>query len=194
MRRADLERDVAICNAMAADLNTYLLKDTLYWYLSDSGPRRHPYPQLTLGGLLMRLHHLAVLQGQLPPHIHAVYMQARDDAEVAFQSWRVHLERKLLAEISARLRSWSNFLADCSESPRECGDEYPTQAEVRTMIALLSERATGVTGVNQLRAQVRGLDRRLQDLTTPGPFVWDPIVEAAYPPDPFWWLYLSPLA
>lgn len=193
MRRADLERDAAICKAMADDLNTYLLKDILYWSLSDSGPRRHPYPQLTLGGLLMRLHHLGILQRDLTPDTYALYAQARDEAETAFKNWRVHLERKLLVEMAARMRSWSMFLSDCAESPRQCADDYPTQAETRTMIALLSERASGVAGVNQIRSQVRGLDRRLQDLTVPGPFVWDPIFEAAYPPDSFWWLYLSPL-
>ena len=42
MRRADLERDAAICQSMAADLNAYLQKDILYWALSDPAPAAVP--------------------------------------------------------------------------------------------------------------------------------------------------------
>jgi hypothetical protein len=192
MRRADLDRDAAICKAMAADLNAYLLKDIIYWSLGDSGPRRTPYPQLTLGGLLMRLHHLEVLQQELSPGSYEMYAHSRDEAETAFASWRVQLERKLLAELKARTRTWSFFLADCAEATGGCADEYPTQAEVRTMIDLLFDRANGVRGVGQMQGQVRGLDRRLQSMAASTSFVWDPIFEAAYPRDPFWWLYISP--
>lgn len=191
MRTADLDTDAAICAAMAADLDAYLLRDVLYWGLSDSGPRRKPYPQLTLGGLLMRLHHLEILQQHLSPDSYETFAQARDGAEEAFRNWRVHLERKLLTEASARTRAWSQFLIDCADSPGGCAGEYPTQAEVRTMIDLLVERAGGVQGIGQLQGQINGLDRRLKGLIASGEFVWDEILRAAYPSDRFWWLYAS---
>ena len=192
MRRAELARDVAICHSMAADLNAYLLKDILYWRLSDAGPHSRPYPQLTLGGLLMRLHHLEILQQQLSPENYETYQQAHNHSEEMFTSWRVHLERKMLAEIAARMRPWSFFLMDCAESTQACAEEYPTQAEVRTMLALLLEKAHGIKGSGKLLGQLGGLDRRLQDLTVPGPFVWDALFESAYPADTFWWLYVKP--
>lgn len=191
MRRADLERDAAICRSMAADLNAYLQKDILYWALSDPGPRSSPYPQLTLGGLLMRLHHLQVLQDRLSPAAYETFARARESTEQTFGNWRVHLENKLLSELRARIRAWSFFVADCAEERRGCQDDYPTQAEVRTMAALLLDRAAGVRGAGQLQGQLHGLDRRLRDITETGPFVWDPLFEAAYPPDPFWWLYAN---
>lgn len=194
MRKARLERDVAITNAMADDLKDYLLKDILYWSMSDSGPRVDPYPQLTLGGLLVRLHHLSVLQGVLPPDAYESFSRARDKAESTFREWAVHLERKLLREIGARMRTWSLFLAECGDSPSACADEYPTQTEARTMIKFLFDHAEGVNGTGQLQGQMHGLDRRLQHLTTPAPFIWDDIFQQAYPPDPFWWLYVRPLS
>jgi hypothetical protein len=194
MRHADLIRDAAVCKAMAADLNAYLLKDTLYWSLTDTGPRRRPYPQLTLGGLLLRLHHLEILQRELSPRAYEAYTYARNEAESAFESWRVRLEHKLLAESKARIQTWSFFLSDCAETPGSCADEYPMQAEGRTMICLLLSKADGVLGVDQLHGQIQGLDHHLHTLTTLTPFIWDPIFEPAYPRDPFWWLYSKPIS
>ena len=194
MRQADLDRDVAICRAMATDLEAFLLRDIVYWPLSQRGPRRGRYPHLTLGGLVLRLHHLDVLKGSLSPDTYEQYTLMRAAVEADFDSWRVHLERKLLAEVSSRMRPWSFFLAECPEWPSACAHEFPTQVEVRTMIALLLQMASEkkVKGSQKLRTHISGLDRRLQDLTLRAPFVWDPIFEPAYPAEKFWWLYVSP--
>ena len=76
MRLAKLARDVASCEALVTDLDSDLLQDVLYWHLSIGGPRSAPYPQLTLGRLLMRLHHLEILSNQLSPELYQKYVQA----------------------------------------------------------------------------------------------------------------------
>lgn len=194
MRVVDLNREAAICRAMAEDLKTYLLKDVLYWKLSDSGSYKTPYPRLTLGGLLLRLHHLGALGNLLTPAAYEAFSWSQSTTDALLSEWRVRFEVKLLEEVPARMRQWSVFLMECRESKGQCADEYPTQAVIRTMVELLLKagEARDLRGIAQMRGQVRAFDERLVNQVVRNPFVWDVTLEAAYPEDDFWWLYVIP--
>jgi hypothetical protein len=195
MRQLDLDRDAAICKAMTADLESYLLADTVYRTLSNTGPYHNRYPQLTLGGLLIRLHHLTILQDTLSPETYNVFIQAHDTADALLDSWRVRFEHKIIIEIKAHLRAWSVFLGECVETDGKCADEYPTQAMTRTMIEVLLDTGEEkkLRGLTPLRAQLSGLDWQLQSISASDVFVWDSALEQAYPADKFWWLYVIPV-
>ena len=55
-----LTRDLSILVAMAAEMETYLNSDVLFWHMSTSH-----MPALTLGGYLMRQHRLLALRDLL---------------------------------------------------------------------------------------------------------------------------------
>ncbi len=184
----DLERDLAIAEAITAELKEYLLSDAVYWSLSAHGSLRSPFPQGTLGGLLLRLHLLDAVGGGLSPRGYERFLRMRGQAGEALRRWAVQAEHKAGREMTARLRTWRAFLEDAEGDPLRHVVEYASQAEGRTIIALLG-RFAGSRAPAALRDSIAAADRDLERLTVEGPFVWHPALEPAFPPDLFGWLY-----
>jgi len=185
----DLERDLRIVEAIAADLKPYLLSEALYWTLSDHGPLQNPYPTGTLGGLLFRLHLLDACRDRLGPDQWSRLGDARRAIEEHLRRWAVQAEQKAGREAAARLRAWETFLEEAAEDPSRYSPEYRTQIEGRAildwLLAYLGPRAD-----DRLRGALAAADRKLEDLTTEGGFVWDEALRDAFPADRFPYLYL----
>lgn len=188
----DLERDLQIVEATAAGLKDHLLGDALYWTLSARPGTGRLLPKGTLGGLLLRLRRLEMMRDLLSSEQDERYTRARGSAEHELGRWMAQAEEKALRELRARLHAWREYLEECEGSPRRCWDEYPMQAEGRTVVELLAEYLGSAAQSEDLQAAMVTVDRRLRELCAPGDFVWDPAMLSAFPRERFWWLYVHP--
>ncbi len=181
----NLERDVEVLAAMAANLTPYLYENEIY------GAMPGDLPRLTLGGLLLRLHRLTALETILSPNQQHTVQDARLNFEAEVTKWAVHYEKKLQAELSSRLAALSQFLSECQENRANCVAGYPVQAEKRTMIEHLKAAAqeNDVFG-DDLAARLVHVDQQIRRVVESDEFIFsDPRLLPAYPADTFWWLY-----
>ncbi len=188
--RAILERDLQVVEAAAADLKAHLLGGTIYWTLNSQPTTTHLLPKGTLGGLLLRLHRLNALRDALDGGQEDRLYRAAQAVEENLAAWRTQAEEKAIREAKARLRAWVVYLEECEADPARYHGEYPTQVEGRTVLELLLGFATDA--IEDVRAPVEDADRLLRKISAPADFVWAPEMQAAFPPEPFWWLYVRP--
>lgn len=177
---------------MADELEIYLQRDVLYWQMDAHGFLSSRFPKMTLGGLLLRLHRLEALRERLSPEQCTALDVLHRRVEAIIGHWPSAYGAKLQREIEARLNAWARYITeDCLESRAICADNYPSQAEVRTMLALLLDEAAKYshTDLAPIQHRLAALDSQFKGLSGVGPFIWDPILAPAYPPDRFWWLY-----
>jgi hypothetical protein len=189
---AELRHDLAVVEAMAAELEPYLKSDTLFWQLSPARPIVPTAPLLTIGGLVLRLHRLAGQAAALTPEQRARLAAAQESFHQTITAWKAHAAARMARELDARLNSWSWFVEDCRAQKRSCISHYPTEAELRTLIALLLEEAAGYEDVSDQRDRLAQLDARFRQWFEPGGFVWRPALAPVYPRARFWWLYGRP--
>lgn len=180
----NLERDVEVLSAMASNLTPYLYESETFGYLAGD------LPKLTLGGLLLRLYRLSRLEDVLSAEQQSLVQDARINFDAARSEWAVHYEKKLLHEMSARIDAFARFLVECREDRRNCGVNYPIQAEKRTMIKhLLDAVQERVSAPHEPLGRLAAADAQLHQLLTPCGFLSDDLLEPVYPYNEFWWLY-----
>jgi hypothetical protein len=188
----DPENDLRFAEAMVADLKPYLLSDTLYWTLDQSGATGRPFPKGTLGGLLLRLHRLkALIAGLTPDQARRLELIQRE-ADEQLDRWRVQTEQKALREMKARLGLWAAYLDECERdlSNENYRVEYPTQVVNRTILAFLADVVGRAIHGTSISTRIILLDQRLGNITSEGDFAWDEVLIPAFPRDAFWWLYV----
>ena len=179
-----LRQDLKILAAMAADMDAYLINNTLFRQMAQG------LPKLTLGGYLMREHRLLILRDDLlASDAQEQLDQAIMQANQIFQERRTFVDQKLHKEIEARLRQWTQYLTDLADG--QGASRYATAVEARAMIAALVEKAP--TFVIQLdmvtEEKIDALDQRLKQRWQSGNFVWPSAWESAYSQGDYWWLY-----
>lgn len=189
---ADLERDLLVVEASAANLKDNLLENSVYWTLRAPRPSHYILPKGTLGGLLMRLHRLAALEEQLTPEQRARLYEADTAVREGLQTWAAQAERMALREIKARLGAWAVFLQEAEGDPARYESEYPTQVESRVALDFLLDY-TGEAAGAEMRSHVATADSLLRSISAMSPFVWDEALIPAYPRSRFWWLYVLPI-
>ncbi len=187
---AILERDLQIVEASAADLKAHLLGETIYWTLNSQPTTTFLLPKGTLGGLLLRLHRLNALRHRLDSGRQERLQEAASQAEQALAAWRTQAEEKARREARARLRAWATYLEECEADPVRHQHEYPTQAEGRTALAFLLDFTKAVR--EDISTPLEHADGLLRRIAAPAAFIWAPEMQAAYPPETFWWLYVHP--
>jgi hypothetical protein len=187
-----LRYDLAVVEAMAAELEPYLKSDTLYWQLSPARAIVPAAPLLTIGGLVLRLHRLAGQKEALTTEQLVRLAAAEESFRRALSEWKAHAAARMIRELDARLKSWSWFVEDCRAQKRSCISHYPTEAELRTLIELLLEEATGCEDVSDQRHRLAQLDADFRQWFEPGDFVWRPALAPVYSRQRFWWLYGRP--
>ena len=183
--------DLAVVEAMAAEIKDYLLADILYWQLSPDHSISPPPPLLTIGGYLLRAQRLEGLRPELSPE----QRDRLETAEKAFRqtmlTWAAHADQHIEHELKARLDSWHWFVEDCAANESSCTAYYATEAELRTVIALLIEAGTGVD-LSEYAQRLKAIDANFREWFRPGDFVWRPDLQVAFPADRYWWLYGRP--
>lgn len=187
-----IKRDVAVLEAMAAEMEPYLKSEPLYWRLSPEKRISPPPSMLTIGGALLRAKRLDGFKEAMEPEQYARTKAVRAQIEETMAEWKAHAGQKMARELEARLNSWRQYTNDCQERKQSCLSGYPNGAEKRTIAALLIDEASGLTDVSEFREQVEALDAGFRPFFAPGEFVWDKRLTAVFPKQRFWWLYGGP--
>jgi hypothetical protein len=186
-----LRRDLATLQTFARRMGDYLMSEATHWDLGLAG-----MPPLTIGGYLMRRRRLAALVEQLHTTERDVLRVANGVFDATARDHLVRFEARAQAEVGDRLREWTHYLRDLAGSKRLAADlkQYAYKADTRVVILELVEMLS--VSPYYLPAHVPGdlaaVDRRLRARWESGAFIWDPVWQAAYPPDVCWWLYGRP--
>jgi hypothetical protein len=184
-----LRQDLEILAAMAAEMDSYLKSDVLFWPMANGN-----MPRLTLGGYLMRQHRLLALENLL-----AEGEKERLDAAVAqfneaLVEKIVRLEQRVHEELEARLRQWAEYLKDLSRESASSNAYYATAVETRAMIrALVNKLKLPPYQLNErILQQITMYDGNLRLRWHSGDFVWPEEWQPAYTKGVYWWLYGRP--
>lgn len=184
-----LSRDLVVLEAMAAEMDTYLCEEVLFWRMVQPG-----LPTLTLGGYLMRQHRLLALRSLLADEEAPRLETAVAQFNTALHEKVVRTEAKAHTELAARMRQWDEYLRDAEWRKTPLYLNYGTAVETRAMIAALVILMQ--TKPYQLQpenvGQVSRLDQTLRAMWISGAFVWPEGWQTAYPPAEYWWLYGRP--
>ena len=170
-----IKTDKAYLEAGIPELGDYLLSKELYWPISSRG---YTLPRLTIGGILLAQARLEA-RGEW-----IVSLVAQLDA--VRSKWRVAWETKAGREVQARLRLWSNYLADYRHNPENHADAYPHEVRYRVMLHLLLAELPATPAERESLSQ---LDNVLRTKLISGDFIWESELQAGFPRGVYWYLY-----
>ena len=185
---SDPGRELGLLRSIAADLDSFIKSDAVHWSLTNAGSYASHYPQLSLGVLLLTQAKLRALGGRLPPDQQSHLAQAQQAVAALRSRWRANWLRKAEKEVETRLNAWARAVRELNPA------DYPAAVQSRLMLDLLLEDAHGeaAPGLHQARARLATLDSLLRAKFKPGVFALDDDLQAAFPGDPFWYLYGKP--
>lgn len=173
------EQDRKFFEAGLQELEPYLLSKELYW---RSPVQTTDFTQVTPGVMLLVRERL---KGWKSPGLPELSMRL----EAVRSKWRSAWDAKARREVRARSGMWKDYLAEVRREPSAAFRQYPYQARLRVILALL---------LDDLREQpseaLSGLDDSLKRMWHPTAFVWDAALEWNFPPQSFWFLYGTPAA
>lgn len=180
----DLDRDIRTITAMAERLTPYVYEDELY------GGMPGDLAKLTIGGLVMRLQRLQAVDALLSDSQRAARDTAQAQTIAVRTEWVVHYEAKITREVKARIQTVENFLNDCVENQKICAENYASQMEKRVIVDALALEAAQINYIIEgLPDRLQRLDNAIRRYAEKGTFRWDSRLQAAYPEDPYWYLY-----
>lgn len=184
--RYDLDRDVRTVEAMASRLKPYVYENELYGLMPGD------LPKLTVGGLLMRVHRLSGIASTLSAKQQDVLTKAQQQLDEVRREWTVAYEGKLTREFQARITAFNQFLNEYPDNPRSAAENYPSNAEKRTILEALSDEAASLDILStDMKNALSATDNKLRRYTQPSSFIWDERLRPAYPEDKYWFLYLK---
>jgi len=167
-------------------LENYLLSKDIYRPIGvQAAPGEPPYPQLTLGWLLLAQRRAQATCQTISQKTALARIQGRIDTTSA--KWRTAWNNKAQAEFRARLNLWRDFLVEYGQNPANNDDRYPYEVNRRVMLRLLSENAGQLPAADQ--QALNGLDLILRSHFKPGGFIWDTDLIPAFPESDYWYLY-----
>jgi len=182
------EYDLRYLRAGLELLESYLLSQDIYRPVGVTpAAGEPPYPQLTLGWLLLARRRLRATAASPAQRDEAARLSA--ELEATRSHWRVAWGGKAKAEFRARLNLWRDFLEEYRQQAEANYDRYGYEVSRRVLLELLRSEAEGLGHADL--DMLRGLDALLRTLHKPGEFVWDRVLAPAFPPDTYWYLYGS---
>ena len=167
-------------------LESYLLANEVYWHVDVIAPSGEPaYPMLTLEGMLLAMQRMrACSRGMAEQHEEETISLRLD---VAHTRWRVAWEKKAQRGFMARLTMWLNFLEEYQERPEEHADRYRHEVRLRVFLEILGENLSRYD--SRLVERLVRLDIELKTILIPGDFIWDDVIQTAFPEERYWYLY-----
>lgn len=181
------EYHLRFLRACLENLEDYLLASILYWPIGVPPTQgESPYPQMTIGNLLVERALLAALESGGSG---ASLADIDTDLDRIRAKWRVAWETKLDAEIPSRLRQWQEWLREESAQGPPAPGHFRSGIRLRLMLDLLAGENT--PAAESLSQQTRALDRKLRAFIRSGEFVWDQEYEPGFPRDVYWYLYVD---
>ncbi len=183
--------DLLLVEAMATELEAYILANELYRTITARTPEGDQMFQMTGADLLTRLHRLQGERSTLAPRDQERLAMVQASVDATIKSLRTRFLERLQREIKARLDSLKWFLDDCLADRQRCRVEFPFEMRNRQRI----EEALKMMN-NQLPAplqdSLRQIDTRLRQVAQPSAFIWDERWKSSFPPQPYWYLYIRP--
>lgn len=187
----DPATDLQIVEAMADELEAYIVGNDLYRTLRVRTKEGEYNLQMTGADLLSRLHRLQGEWAMLSPaeQIRLDAVKARADATIS--SLRTRFQERLQREIKARLDSLKWFLDDCPADPQRCRIEFPFEMRHRQRVEEALKQLNYQLP-EPLQHTLHQIDTRLRQVAMPAEFLWDERWKIIFPAHPYWYLYLRP--
>lgn len=179
-----LQNDLKVLDRFSRDLSAYLESTTLFY---PTGPN---YPQLTVGGLLMRQHRLLLCRSLLSQAERNELNQTIASFQAALEGNIVRFESKAHKELQYRLKQWRERIRDLVDSPDEF-TYYQSGVEPRLMLAaILQQLALPPFQLDSdVPERLEAIDLGLRARWISGDFVLQEGLEPAYPKSEYWYLY-----
>lgn len=177
--------DLRYLRAGVDQLEDYLLSEDVYRPIGVSAPRgKPPYPQLTLGWILLYTRRIGCVN--LTPAQRAEADRLSSLLDLLRSRWRTAWESKASREFSIRLVQWGNFLQDYREASEANFDRFAYEVNRRVLLQLLKSEA--VVSESELE-MLAGLDSILKAYLAPGSFIWESGLADGFRQPVFWYLY-----
>ncbi len=180
--------DLRYLSAGLSILEDYLLSKELYWPIGITAPASEtPYPQLTLGGLLLARARLS--SRQLDAAVDRELTRLTTRMDTLREQWRTAWGNKAHKEFHARFNLWRDFIEDYRDKPHAHFDRYAFEVIRRVQLDLLKSEVKQLSTAD-LEA-LEGLDYLLRTLLVRGDFIWEADYQPGFPSPTFWYLYGS---
>lgn len=183
--------ELAIAETMAKELEDYIINNDLYRTIVARTPEGDQRLQMTGGDLLSRLYRLQAQRAALSPDQQARLDSVQKAVETTIYSLRTRFHERLLREVKARLDSLNWYLGDFAQDRLRARTEFPFEIRNRERIEqIVKELGSDLTP--ELKQNISKIDQRIRMMTVANGFIWDEKLKAAYPPNPYWYLYVTP--
>jgi hypothetical protein len=180
------EYDIRYLEAGLLDLEGYLLSREIYWPVGASAPAGGPpYPRLTLGNLLLSRARLGARP--LSPAQTTQLERLDRQLEEKRSQWRAAWGHKAQLEFHHRLNLWRDFLEEYRQNASGNADRYAYESRRRVLLEFLESEAGSIPAAE--KELLSGLDLLLKGVFVPGPFIWEPELQDAFPAGKYWYLY-----
>lgn len=181
-----VQYDLIYLEAGIDGLEDFLLAKDLYWPVGVNPPAGEPpFPQLSVGGLLLSLERAKGRNLNLDQELILSNLLNRFHAVIS--DWRVAWSHKAAREFRMRLNMWRNFIEEYRKDPGDNADRYPYEIRLRVMLHLLQAEADELDSAElELLA---GLDTVIRAVFVKGEFVWDADVVDSFPQEVYWYLF-----
>lgn len=187
----DIPADLTFIRIAGEQFDEYVNTETLFYPIgSVSGMAM---PQFTIGAWLEAVWRVRAVASALDTDQRATLDNAVAEAQRVRRLWPALYTRKTQREFKSRLDAWTWYLDDvlnASAGVSSTGAGYAEQVHTRFRLELLRQ------DTSQPAEQVVRLDaadRRLRARFVAGPFIWEPVLQSAAPPDAFWFLHGQPI-
>lgn len=182
-----LQHDLKVLERFGEDIAAYLRSSTLFY---PTGPN---YPELTVGGLLMRQHRLLLCKAQLTTDERSRLDRCIAAFQAALEGNLVSFEKKAHKELAYRHRQWRERVRELIEQPDE-RNFYRNGVEPRLMIAAIVQQLElpPFELNSDVPERVESVDMGLRARWIKGDFVLQAALADAYPQESYWYLYGEP--
>ena len=183
--------DLAIVEAMASELEEYIVKDDLYRTLIASTPRGEQRLKMTGGDLLVRLHRLRGATSVLSTGQQSRLEQLQTSVQETAYALRTRFHERLAREISARADALKWYLDDLAGDVKQGRANFAYEIRNRQRIEVIRAELENELP-EEVAAKVNAVDRRIRQVTRSSDFIWDERLRPIYPPSNYWFLYVTP--
>jgi hypothetical protein len=185
-----IEYNLTLFKEMLAVFESFIISQELFWPLEKKNFEGVPFPQLSLGALLIMLDELMAVHAAMDPHQDRTYQDLLREYEVFSIKRRVAIEQKASRELITRTNLWRAYLEDLSEDP-DSVVEYARQVRNRVLMSKLKDYSAGAPPEKDYE-MFRGLDERVMLTAMSVGFLWDERLKPFYPIEEFPFLYVKP--
>jgi hypothetical protein len=167
-------------------LETYLFSKDVYWPVGiHAQAGEPPYPQLTIGNLMLALRRAKVRSFE--PAQKAEVARLESELNAIHDRWPENWEEKAAECFRARLNLWRDFMEEYRISHEANADRYAYEVGRRVLLELLQFETTLIPAAEL--DLLNGLDGLLQAVFIPGEFIWESNLQPAFPKELFWYLW-----